>query len=54
MFNKPSPDNLDMSPMAIAATTMHELYRTLCNVGFSEAEALQLVATLMATSTRAQ
>jgi len=40
--------------MQQAATALHELFRTLVTVGFSEAQALQLLGALMERTANAQ
>lgn len=47
-YNRGVPDYLEPStPMHIASVALHELYGTLVAVGFTETQAIALVATLI-------
>lgn len=47
-YNRGVPEAIDSSsPMFVASVALHELFSTLTAVGFSQDQALSLVATLM-------
>lgn len=43
-------DPYENSPLAVAATSLHELFECLRTAGFSESQALYLVGQTMVTS----